>query len=84
MRALETRVPDASLQLDPPLNPDGYWVLDCWEGGRQVVVEWREGGQFGISRLTIDTGYGEGPDELLADEGLAVDRAVQLLQTGPA
>lgn len=79
---VQKATPAAKLRLDEPVDPDGEWFLDigCKEQG--FVVQWREGGPFGLSSMGKDTGLGQKADELYPTPDALVARLLQLLQTG--
>jgi DNA-binding XRE family transcriptional regulator len=59
----------------------GNWWLECSLKKAHVTVEWRPKRGFGVSDPSVESGYGEGPDEVFRDSQLAVRRVEQLLQT---
>lgn len=47
-----------------PASPDGKWHLDVSANGRWLVIEWDARDAVGVSEVTNETGYGEGPDQV--------------------
>ncbi len=78
--ALRARFPAAELELDAAETRTGGWFLDARLAGHHVVVEWRLDRGFGITSDS-ELAYGEGADELFTDEGAALSRAIELLET---
>jgi hypothetical protein len=80
---MESRVkavaPAAELRRDLAKKPKGTSFLEIVQGGFTASVEFRPGHGFGI---TVPQGavYGEGPDEVVADEESAIARVVELLK----
>ena len=77
---LQARVPGSSVQVDAPSRASGNWFVNIDADGQALVVEFRPKLGFGLSSTPSD-GYGEGPDEFLADEEAVVDRVAALLQS---
>lgn len=78
---LRARFPDAGVELDRPKVRAGVWFLDLRWKDRFVVVQWQSGQGFGVS-ASAAPGYGEGADEVYADEEAAYGRAISLLLSG--
>ncbi len=79
---MESRVnalaPSAELRRDLAKKPKGTSFLDIVQGDFTASVEFRPGHGFGLTAPQGAT-YGEGPDEVVADEELAIARVVELL-----
>jgi DNA-binding Xre family transcriptional regulator len=82
MESVRKAIPPAKLRLDEPDNPEGEWFLDIVHKGKGFVVQWHEGGPFGLSSMGKDTGIGQKADELYSTPEAAEARLVQLLGTG--
>jgi DNA-binding Xre family transcriptional regulator len=82
MESVRKAIPAARFRLDEPANPEGEWFLDIVHKGKGFVVQWREGGPFGLSSMGKDTGIGQKADELYATPEAAKARLVKLLTTG--
>jgi transcriptional regulator with XRE-family HTH domain len=80
---LAERLPDIAAEIDAPAEESGTWHLDVQPGGDRpwVAVEWRPDRGFGVSTPGPDD-YGTKPDELYPNMKAALDRVVQLIQTG--
>lgn len=81
MESVRKAIPEAKFRLDEPDNPEGEWFLDIVHQGKGVVVQWREGGLFGLSSMGESTGIGQKADELYSAPETAA-RLVKLLVTG--
>src|SRR5256885_4001531 len=57
-------------------------IFDIVHKGKGFVVQWREGGPFGLSSMGKDTGIGQKADELYPTPETAEARLVKLLVTG--
>jgi DNA-binding XRE family transcriptional regulator len=82
-RDIERAVAAVETKLRKPRSEAGTWWLDAKHDGHVVTVEWsprRRG--FGISTDAPEDGYGEGPDEVLADREAASNRIIELLVRG--
>lgn len=77
--------PDAMINLDAPLNPDGEWWVDIrdarHEPERLITLVWRPDRGFGL--FTQGEGYGDQPNELYRSADRAVARIGQLLTIVP-
>ena len=82
MESLRKAVPAAMFRLDEPGNAEGEWFLDVVHKGNGFVVQWREGGPFGLSSMGKDTGIGQKADELYSTPEAAEARLVEILVTG--
>jgi DNA-binding XRE family transcriptional regulator len=71
----------AVVEVDVPSRDSGDWFLDAKLGSRSFVIQYRPAVGFGLSSTPSD-GIGEGPDELLDDEGMVVDRVLALVSRG--
>lgn len=78
-RTIRAKLPRSKTVLDPGTKPDSSWWLDVESDGHALVVEWKPGRGFGVS--SPSEGYGEGPDEVYPDTGMAADRIIELLHT---
>lgn len=81
-RDIERALPRAVIKLRRPRKEGGHWWLDAQLDGHTATVEWAPRRGFGISTPSSDDGYGEGPDEVIADREAASKRVVELLQRG--
>ena len=82
LESVRKAIPAAKCRLDEPDNPAGEWFLDVVHKGNGIVVQWREGGPFGLSSMGKDTGIGQKADELYWAPEAAEARLVKLLDTG--
>jgi DNA-binding Xre family transcriptional regulator len=82
MEGVRKAVPAAKFRLDEPDDPEGEWFLDVVHKGKGFVVQWREGGPFGLSSMGKDTGIGQRADELYPAREAAEARLVKLLVAG--
>ena len=82
MESVRQAMPAAKFRLDEPATPEGEWFLDIVHKGKGFVVQWREGGPFGLSSMGKDTGIGQKADELYSTPQTAAARLVKLLVTG--
>lgn len=73
-------VPGATVTPEAGGVKVGNWWLECSQEEAHLTVEWRPGRGFGVSDPDVDSGYGEGPDEVFRDARLAVRRVGQWLQ----
>jgi len=78
-RLIESRLPGAAVSVDAPSRPSGDWFVDVKYGDQSFAFEYRPSLGFGLSS-TPSGGYGEGPDEFLAEEESLVDRLAHLAQ----
>lgn len=77
---LKERLPDATLKVDEPADPNGIWIVDVNAGGRYFVFEFTPNVGFGLSSINEDSGYGERPDEVYLESANAVARLVELVR----
>jgi DNA-binding Xre family transcriptional regulator len=78
---LAARLPDLSIEVDPPAIESGHWHLDVRRDGKHVMlVEWRPSEGFGFSTPKPDDAW-SGHDEVTADYDRALDRISHLLET---
>jgi DNA-binding Xre family transcriptional regulator len=82
MESVRKAVPAAKFRLDEPADPKGEWFLDVVHKGKGFVVQWHEGGPFGLSSMGKDTGIGQKADEVYSTPGAAEARLVKLLAMG--
>lgn len=75
---LRKRFPKARIALDRPKKPTGVWYLDIVNDGHPVAIQWKAGTGFGISSSPTHA-YGDGADEVYAEEEAAYGRTVSLL-----
>lgn len=77
---MANRFPDLPIEIDPPVDESGLWVLDVRREGdaSPVVVEWRSDRGFGVSTPGPDD-YGAGPDEVFTNAKSALERVVRLV-----
>jgi DNA-binding XRE family transcriptional regulator len=80
---LAKRFPSLPVSLDEPANEQGPWFLDVRRADRlkPVVIEWRPDRGFGISTPS-EHDYGVGPDEVYTNAKDALERAVELIESG--
>ncbi len=78
-REIMRSFPKARCTLDPPEGSTGSWFLNVDCAGFSIVVEWRQGGLFGLN-AGRDGAYGEGADETYPDLNSAARRVVWLLE----
>ena len=71
-------IPNVTLELDRPVQPQGSWWLEAHLGDHVASVEWKPGRGFGIS-ASRSAGYGEGPHETFDDAESAAKRLIGLL-----
>jgi DNA-binding XRE family transcriptional regulator len=76
-RLIKGKLPGATASVDAPSRPNGDWFVDVKFGDQSFAIEYRPSLGFGLSS-TPSGGYGEGPDEFLAEEESLVDRLAQL------
>ena len=62
--AITKALPNIITIIDHPKDPNGHWFVDFVSDKHRVIVEWRLDHGFGISSSMIETGYGEGPNEV--------------------
>jgi transcriptional regulator with XRE-family HTH domain len=72
------RYPDATVELAPPLRPDGIWSLDVDLSDRHFTVEWSASMGFGFSSVG-DANFGEAADEVFQSLDQAQGRVDQLM-----
>ncbi len=82
MERVGKAVPAVKFRLDEPDSPEGEWFLDIAHKGKGFVVQWREGGPFGLSSMGPDIGIGQKADELYPTVEAVEARLVKLLATG--
>lgn len=75
---LRKRFPKATITLDRPKKSTGVWYLDIVNDGHPVAIQWKAGAGFGISSSATHD-YGDGADEVHAEEEAAYGRVVSLL-----
>ena len=51
---VERTFSDAKTRIDEPQGKDGEWYLNAWCRGLALVIQWNEGGRFGVSTPTGD------------------------------
>jgi DNA-binding XRE family transcriptional regulator len=78
---LRKRFSEANIKLDRPKKRSGVWYLDVRQNAHPVVIQWQEGQGFGVSS-SAKPGFGEGADEVYADEEAVYGRVVSLLLSG--
>jgi hypothetical protein len=81
LESLWRAIPGAKFRLDEPANPQGEWFLEIVCQGKGFVVQWREGGPFGLSSMSEDTGIGQKADEVYPTLEAVAARLVQLIDT---
>jgi hypothetical protein len=74
---LAALAPGTTVSVDAPRRPDGEWWLDADVRGRTETLSWRLGIGFGLF-VRGDHGYGERPDEVVADPAAAARRVVAI------
>jgi hypothetical protein len=79
---IKLALPDAIVELEIPDSPAKPWWLDVTVRGRHIVVEWRPQRGFGVSLITENDGYGEGPDKVFEDLAKASVNILALAITG--
>lgn len=77
-RQLRGRFPNATITLDRPKKPNGVWYLDVVSNEHPVSIQWKAGQGFGISS-SASHAYGDGADEVYAEQEAAYGRTVSLL-----
>ena len=78
-RLIEDRLPGTVVGVDAPSRASGDWFVDVKHGEQSFVVEYRPSLGFGLSSVP-SSGYGEGPDEFLADARSVADRLVHFVR----
>lgn len=73
---LKAAMPDVSVEIDRPADPQGEWWLDLTCNGFKSNVAWRPDHGFGV--FTSERGYTDRPDELYRPPELATRRIRQL------
>jgi transcriptional regulator with XRE-family HTH domain len=58
--------PRAEFHITAPLRAADQWTLDINQEGRHLVVDWTPPDHFGISAVSNESLYGEGPDEVFS------------------
>jgi DNA-binding Xre family transcriptional regulator len=82
---LAGRFPKMRFEIDAPLKETAEWFLDIRneDGLLFLVVQWRPLEGFGVSTPALDdSDYGSGPDEIYRDARAAMERIVQLIESG--
>lgn len=80
-QAIAHALPEAELKLHRPRKADGNWWLDAEREGHEVTIQWKPNRGFGISSIDETlTGYGEGPEEVFANQEAASLRVIFLLK----
>ena len=82
-RDIERALSRVEAKLRRPREEGGHWWLDATYDGRDAIVEWSPRRGFGVSTDDPEAGYGEGPDEILADCETVAKRVVELLVKVP-
>ncbi len=82
MESVRKAIPAAKFRLDEPDKPEGEWFLDVVHKGKGFVVQWREGGPYGVSSMGKDTGIGQKADELYPTPEAVEARLVKLFISG--
>lgn len=78
--AVSEAVPGVMMEIDEPKEKKtGMTFLDFRRGSRHVVCQLKDD-KYGVSLLTGDTGFGEGPDEVFEDGNTAVQKIISLLK----
>jgi hypothetical protein len=77
---LQRHFPEARLKLSNPLRPEDVWTLDAVHKETWIVVTWQAPSAYGISKVTEETGYGEGPEHSFTDYWGAMAVAISLLK----
>jgi DNA-binding XRE family transcriptional regulator len=70
--------PSCKVLVDAPAEPSGHCFIDLKCGKREITVEYRPSGGFGIHRENAV--YGETPAEIYRTPNLAARRVIQLIQ----
>jgi transcriptional regulator with XRE-family HTH domain len=79
---LSERFPDHTVEIDPAETEAGDWDVNVFRPGLDpVVVVWRPSQGYGICTPTRYD-YGVGVSEVFDDWRAAMDRAVQLVESG--
>ena len=76
--SIKRRFPEAQVALDRPRKTSGTWFLDIAMDLHLVIVQWKQGKEFGVSS-SPEKAFGEGADEVYKDEEAAYCRIVSLL-----
>jgi len=63
----QERFPRGEFHITAPLRPEDQWTLDINHDGRHVTVDWTPPNHFGISEVSNESLYGEGPDEVFSN-----------------
>ena len=74
--SLRDAIPEVSVEIDRPADPQGEWWLDVASEGFRSNVAWRPGHGFGV--FTSERGYTDQPDEVYRIADLATKRIQQL------
>ena len=82
---LTRRFPDIAIEVDPPADAAGLWLLDVRPGGGApwIVVEWKPELGVGISTPGA-ADYGTKPDEVYPNASAAYGRVIQIILSGGA
>jgi hypothetical protein len=72
--------PGAETKMDEPDEPPHPWWLDIKHSGKHFTVEWRPGTGFGVSLVTAETAYGDGPEHVVH----SIDEALECLLVSAA
>jgi len=67
--------PEATTRIDEGEEETSPWWLDITLEHKRLTVEWRPGRGFGVTLVTAETAYGEGPEHVVQ----TVDEAIECL-----
>jgi hypothetical protein len=82
---LRSEFPAASIRVSAPLDVKaGSWTVDLVERCKWLVIQYRAASGFGLSTTPEESVYGEGPDEIIQDEGALMKRVREAIATGTA
>jgi len=80
-KRLKRQMPNATISLQEPHDPDGIWWLDVTLNDESIAIDWSRAGKFGLSSIPRE-GFGDAPDEVYSSIGEAMRRVVALLKSG--
>ena len=80
-RLVTAALPRVAVRVDRPARDDGHWFFDLSLDGHEATAEWHPAHGFGVSSPALESGYGEGPEEVFGDAEAAATRVVELLRT---
>lgn len=80
-RDIRSTLPTAWTRLRRPRSPQGQWWLDAKQDDHVVAIQWSPRCGFGVSASVLGDGYGEGPEETVANREEATARVLDLLRT---